>query len=377
MTRTRKIVGMMHLWLGIITGPLVFIIALTGSIYAFQEEIKEAVQPFRKVAMEDRPVLPPSSMQHVAEAALPNKEVHAIMYGQRGRAAKAIFYKDGAEYYHFVYLNPYSGKVLQVTDEGNDFFRFILNGHYYLWLPPKIGHVLVASVTLIFGVVVVSGLVLWWPKNKGARKQRFRIKWDAQWRRKNYDLHHVLGFYVLVLALVFAITGLVWGFEWFSNVWYKGVLRGQKETVYREPKSGGKRAANEGAAAIDKIWLQVAGDLPANGTIEIHVPHDSAAAIEVAVNPDSKTYWKTDYTFYDQYTLEELPVEHMWGRYDAATNADKVMRMNYDIHVGAILGLPGKVLACLASLVIASLPITGFVIWWGRRKKSKKTKDGN
>ena len=45
--------------------------------------------------------------------------------------------------------------------------------------------------------------------------------------------------------------------------------------------------------------------------------------------------------------------------------------MNYDIHVGAVLGLPGKILAFFASLIAASLPVTGFVIWWGRRKKSK------
>jgi uncharacterized iron-regulated membrane protein len=43
--------------------------------------------------------------------------------------------------------------------------------------------------------------------------------------------------------------------------------------------------------------------------------------------------------------------------------------MNYDIHVGAILSLPGKILAFFASLICASLPVTGFIIWWGRRKK--------
>jgi uncharacterized iron-regulated membrane protein len=43
--------------------------------------------------------------------------------------------------------------------------------------------------------------------------------------------------------------------------------------------------------------------------------------------------------------------------------------MNYDIHVGAIIGLPGKILMFFASLICASLPITGCYIWWGRRKK--------
>jgi len=43
--------------------------------------------------------------------------------------------------------------------------------------------------------------------------------------------------------------------------------------------------------------------------------------------------------------------------------------MNYDIHVGAIAGLTGKVIAFIASLVCASLPVTGFLIWWGKKYK--------
>jgi len=48
--------------------------------------------------------------------------------------------------------------------------------------------------------------------------------------------------------------------------------------------------------------------------------------------------------------------------------------MNYDIHVGAILGLPGKIMAFCASLIAASLPVTGVYIWWGRRHKKSKGK---
>ncbi len=45
--------------------------------------------------------------------------------------------------------------------------------------------------------------------------------------------------------------------------------------------------------------------------------------------------------------------------------------MNYDIHVGAVLGLPGKIMAFFASLIAASLPVTGFYVWCGRKKKKK------
>jgi uncharacterized iron-regulated membrane protein len=52
----------------------------------------------------------------------------------------------------------------------------------------------------------------------------------------------------------------------------------------------------------------------------------------------------------------------------------KMNEMNYDIHVGQILGLPGKIIAFLVSLICASLPITGFIVWLGKRKKSKSKK---
>jgi uncharacterized iron-regulated membrane protein len=59
--------------------------------------------------------------------------------------------------------------------------------------------------------------------------------------------------------------------------------------------------------------------------------------------------------------------------FEQASIAQKLRKMNYDIHIGTILGFPGKVLAFLASLIGASLPITGFLVWYGR-KFSKKGK---
>nr|WP_317042014.1 PepSY domain-containing protein [Algoriphagus alkaliphilus] len=42
----------------------------------------------------------------------------------------------------------------------------VLDGHFYLWLPAEIGQPVVASFTLVFLVMVISGWILWWPKNK-------------------------------------------------------------------------------------------------------------------------------------------------------------------------------------------------------------------
>jgi uncharacterized iron-regulated membrane protein len=183
----KEIIGKLHLWLGLSSGLLVFIISITGCIYAFQFEIQNLTQPYRFVACEEKPVLPPSQLRMIAERALPGKKTHAVLYAKPGHAAQVIFYDFDPEYYYLVYLNPYSGEVLQVRNENAGFFRFVLMGHFYLWLPPEIGQPVVASATLIFLVMLITGLILWWPKNKKATKQRFKIKWNARWRRKNYD----------------------------------------------------------------------------------------------------------------------------------------------------------------------------------------------
>ncbi len=72
---------------------------------------------------------------------------------------------------------------------------------------------------------------------------------------------------------------------------------------------------------------------------------------------------------FDQYSGKNLKVT----TYKDKNNGEKFRFINYDLHVGSILGFPGKVLAFFASLVAASLPLTGFLIWWGRNKKKKKT----
>lgn len=376
----KKIIGKVHLWLGFTSGIIVFIIAVTGCLYAFQAEISELTQSaYRKVTPKKASYLPPTQIKEIAEKQLPGKHVHSVQYGHKDRAAVVTFYNLEPAYYYAIYINPYSGEVLKVKNMDRDFFRIVLMGHYYLWLPEAVGQRIVIYSTIIFVVMMITGLILWWPRNKAAAKQRFSIKWSAAWRRKNYDLHNVLGFYMTWVAIIMAITGLVFGWQLLANAIYKGA-GGEKSLTYTEPLSDTTKAtlanfppppgeAGREPGPVDKLWLQMQQEHKDAETIEMHFPAAANSSIEVAVNTDADTYWKSDYRFFDQYTMKELPVDHIYGRFKDAKGADKLLRMNYDIHVGAILGLPGKILAFFASLIAASLPITGFMIWWGRRKK--------
>ncbi len=369
----KKIIGKLHLWLGLASGLLVFIIATTGCILAFEAEIKNLTYSFLSVPAADKPILPPSVLIEKAEQALPGKKASGMLYQGKGKSTAVGFYNPDPEYYYLVYMNPYSGEVLNIRDEDQDFFHIILHGHYYLWLPEKIGQPIVASATLIFFVMLISGLVLWWPKNKKVSRQRFSIKWNAKWRRVNYDLHHVVGFYVLVFGLVFAITGLVWGFQWFSNALYTAT-GGSQSTVFHIPDSESKVTDNQDNTVpmVDRLWQKLVAKSSENAMQYMYFPATDSSSYYTYINRKPGTYYQSEYGYYDRYTLEEIQVENLYqGTFEEADFAGKLRRMNYDIHVGAILGLPGKVLAFFASLICASLPVTGFVIWWGRRNKKK------
>lgn len=366
----KKITGKIHVCLGLTSGLIVLIIAVTGCLYAFQAEIQNLTQPFRFVQPQQAAFLPPSQIRQIAESQLPRKHPHSVQYGTSRDAARVVFYNSDPEYYYTVWINPYNGEVLKVKNMNRDFFRVVLMGHYYLWLPPAIGQYIVIIATIVFVVMLITGLVLWWPRNRAARKQRFSVKWNAAWRRKNYDLHNVPGFYMTWIVIFMAITGLVFGWQWLAGSIYD-MAGGKKSLQFQQPLSDTTQPVQTASIpAVDRLYMQMKQAHTDAETIEVHFPESHAATIEVAMNTDAGTYWKTDYRYFDQHTLQELPVTHIYGRFRDATGADKLLRMNYDIHVGAILGFPGKMLAFFASLIAASLPVTGFLIWWGRRKKT-------
>ncbi|WP_420148831.1 PepSY-associated TM helix domain-containing protein [Spirosoma sp.] len=371
----KKLIGKIHLWLGLSSGLLVFIVATTGCILAFEQEIKGVLRPYQFTEpVPNGTFLPPSRLKAIAENKIKGKPAKAVIYNGIGRSAIVPFYGAAPDYYYQVYLNPYSGEVLKIQDEETDFFHFILHGHYYLWLPESIGQPVVAYGTLIFTLLLITGLVLWWPKNlnKTNRNKSFSIKWKAQWRRVNYDLHNVPGFYALVLSLILALTGLVFGIQWFADSVYWATTGGKTVPPFQQSLSD-TTAARRFSSPIDVIWQQLSKDKPETAGIYISCPEKASETFFTFINYKPGTYHKLDYYTFDQHTLKLIKDKGPYsGPYATAGFGDKLRRMNYDIHTGAILSLPGKILAFCASLVCASLPVTGFLIWWGRRKKKSK-----
>ena len=375
MPNFKKIIGFIHLWLGLLSGLVVFVVSLTGCLYAFQQEIQDALQDFRFSKVENKAILPPSAFEAVARKTLPKAHLHAINYPAKGRSVEAIFFDFVPnEHYYIVYHNPYTAEVLHVQNMEETFFHWVLDGHYYLWLPPEIGQPITSYATLIFVFLLITGIVLWWPKNKAAAKQRFWFRWkDAtQWKRKNYDLHNILGFYSSALLLIIAVTGIFFGIQWFTYLIYNAT-GGEKNLLFTEPVSQKPIQTNFKKPVTDLIWEKMKAEHPDAVSLEVHAIESDSSTIGANVNKKDGVYWSIDYRYFDQYTLKEISVDHVYGRLKDANVADKLIRMTYDIHTGGILGFAGKVLAFLLSVVATSLPITGFMVWWGRRKKKERT----
>lgn len=366
----KKIIGKLHLWLGLSSGLVVLILGLTGCLLAFEVDIRNISEDFRKVPIEQKPYLSPTALKKLAEKHLVSHKALGIEYPGEGKSAVASYYDE--DHFEQVFMNPYTGALLKHKNMNDDFFRIVLEGHYYLWLPHKIGQPIAASATLVFVVMMITGLVLWWPKNKAARKQRFSIKWNARWRRKNYDLHNVLGFYMTWIAIFIAITGLVFGFQWMAKTVYWVSSGGERMVEHQHPVSDTTlRAAYTNIT--DLLWQEHKTEVSKNESLDVFFACQPTDPIEVVVNHRPGTYYNSDFFHYDQYSGKRIKATGSWeGEFYKAKLADKIVRMNYDMHVGAVLGLAGKLMAFFASVIAASLPVTGFLIWRGRKKKQKK-----
>lgn len=372
-------IGKMHLWLGLASGLMVLFMAVTGCIFVFSQEIqewqrKEAIYvpeikdtrvPLSDVwahtlkTMGDTIVI---SDVHVYKDPAKSLEFHLY---KSNEDVDSIWYFDTIDYYYKVYADPYTGKILAVYDEEKDFFNIVKMLHWSLLLKTEIGQPIVGWATFIFVVMLISGIILWWPKNKGARKQRFTFQWkdSTKWRRKNYDLHNVLGFYVATVALIIAFTGMVWAFTWFKAVVY--VAGSQSTTPPEEVETVSVISNGDKDVAFNKaaeFTMQKYNDADA---ISIGKAEDSTGHLHVYVQQYPGKYYVYHELQFDQYSGEVLYEKN----HNERNFGEKLIIANYDIHLGAILGIPGKIIAFIGSFICGMLPVTGFMIWWGRRNK--------
>ncbi len=372
----RRISTKLHLWLATLSGIIIFTVCITGCLYVFKDEINDLTQPWKFIIPEEKPVLLPMQVLDIAGQVVTDATPTAITYGESFDAVFVDYYEPGTGM-STVYIDPYNGRVIHTAIKKNDqfdFFSFVLKGHRTLWLPEKIGKPLVGCGILLFMVMMVTGIVLWWPKvwKEKVVKQNFFFRRHSSPSRRNFDLHKILGGYACLVLFTLAFTGLIWSFEWFSRSVYYVTSGGKELKPYTLPESivpdGGKEWKEEDV--LDKLYRRLKASESQAKTLYFALPQNEKGVFRVSVVHKRGSYYKTDNLFFDRYTLRPLQGTGPYaGKYTEASPADKFRRMNLEIHDGRIFGLFGKSLLFAASLIGASLPVTGFLIWNKRRIK--------
>lgn len=370
----------LHKWLGLITGIVVLLVSLTGCIYVFHDDLKVWVYPEKYFISHKTGQRTPKPLNELIKNARsklgPGEKVSRVDVFPAAdrtwifRAAKtdenAFGHWNYQVYNKRVFVNPYSGEVQSVENSKTEFFQVVLQLHMNLLLGKKIGHPIVGYSTAIFIVLLISGMVLWWPKkwNRKALKPVVWINFKAKWKRLNYDLHNILGFYSLFIALLFCITGLVFAFPDFKKT-YVGTLN---ELGFQKKQDAGKfpQVPRKIDNTLENALFYLLDKYPDADIMSIRLRDSSEALHDIQIRLKKDRTGIFRWYYFNQSDGQISKVNSNEG----LLPGDKLASLNFDLHVGSIGGYPTKILVFLISLICSSLPVTGFLVWLNKRKKT-------
>lgn len=376
----KKIFKKLHLWFGLLSGTVLFIVALTGAIFVFSDDVIAVTESsFMNVKSEQKAQLPPSVLADIAlkerqrflgKKMLKQWDWTALyLSSDPGRSARfSCRHYEKPNQFVDVFINPYSGKIIKTRDtDSYPFWMFISEMHTSLMLG-DIGTQIVSYSTLVFFLMMLTGIVLWWPKNRSAAKQRFWFRWKQglKWKRKNYDLHNILGFYASWITIFMAITGLTMGFDWARN-FVENTL-GKADTQKKIEVHSAPISAFAVPPHIDEFFAFVKTKNPTADSYHLKFNTKPDAPFQVYAQ-QNRQKWAPGNEYFFEPKSGKLLREDLYENLPAGAKYDL---LTSDIHYGWIFGWPSKIITCIACLIVASLPISGFLIWWGRRKKTKK-----
>lgn len=231
-----------HLWVSVPFGIVITITCFTGALLVFEKEITALCVGDITVVTPVGEPLPVSVIADKVDATLPaDVDVKGVVVSSSPDEAYRVNLSKPKK--AAVYVNQYTGEVIG-KDERLPFFRTVFRLHRWLmdsnpgegkvfW-----GKMIVGASTLAFVVILLTGLVIWWPRNRKMLGNRLQIALKKGKNRFWYDLHVAGGFYAMLLLLVMALTGLTWSFEWYRNGAYSLFGVGEaKETAVVERKA--------------------------------------------------------------------------------------------------------------------------------------------
>lgn len=388
----KRIFAKIHLWLSLPLGVVLTVVCLSGAVLVFEGEIVRAVHPqlYRVVVPAGaQPLRPSQLVDRIGEQMPDSLHLVSLQLSVRGNEpCMAAFRETGRRQ---LSVDPCTGRVNGWV-ESPAFFGTVRRLHRWLLDPPpskggqSVGKTVVGISTLGLVLILASGLILWIPRGRKALRNRLSVSCSEGRRRFWYDCHVSLGFYATLLLLVMALTGLTWSFGWYRTAAY-ALFGGAQQTAAaqdatRKSASGDRREGERGRgrterrahggtaaapertsfdyAVWDRVLAQLAERCPTCKTIAL-------TSTEAQVFRSSAMR-RIDRVAFDSRhgRLGE------WVRYEDTPRGQRLRGWFYALHTGSWGGIWTRILYFFAALIGATLPPTGYYLWWKRRLIRRK-----
>jgi len=401
----KKIFRKIHLWLSVPFGLIITLVCFSGAILVFENEVNEW---FRRdlyyVETVKGSPLPMDKLLEKVATTLPDSVsvIGVSISSDPGRAYQVSLSKPRRA---SLYVDQYTGEV-KGKSERSGFFMFMFRMHR--WLLDSMnpgnegifwGKMIVGVSTLLLVFVLISGIVIWWPRTRKALKNSLKITATKGWRRFWYDLHVAGGMYALIFLLAMALTGLTWSFPWYRTAFYKvfGVEVQQRAAQGHEQKSDAQKRDTKLAAHREK---KREGNEVRKGE-RSRRPENNHSDMYSVTSPF--VYWQEIYDKlrrqnpeYKQISISSGTASVSFNRFGNQRASDrysfntdngeftetslyqhqdksgKIRGWIYSVHVGNWGGMFTRILTFIAALLGAALPLTGYYLWIKRLIKVRK-----
>jgi uncharacterized iron-regulated membrane protein len=370
----RRALFQLHLWTGLLLAAYAIVIGLTGSALIFKSELLQTLEPALYTL---HPVPRQTTIDaavHTIESSHPGYQAFALQNFDKPTQATDLLLRrtTGAPTpnYRVVSFDPYTGQVLLDRLRYAGLLGFLSNLHVYL-LSGETGLLLSGWMALGLLLLSVSGLILWWP---GVQRwaAALLLHRRSSWRRTNFDLHTVLGFWTSAAFLVVIITGLDFAFPSPTGKLLElATLHGYRDTgVVLNPPIPHLASAHLASLTIDQAIAAADRALPAAAP---------PGYLQLPATPDSPIRVTGYYHHAAPYSqLVRIVLDPHTGALLASSDtrtqdlASRIEQYSVALHFGLFggpgpLGLLVKILWVLLGLLPALLAITGILMYWNRK----------
>ena len=385
----KKALRKIHLWLSVPTGIIITLVCFSGAMLVFEKEITEAIKPelyFVKEA-KGEPIPMQQLMEKVEETLPDSVSISGVtVFADSTRTYQVSLSKPRRA---SIYVNQYTGEVTG-RSERLPFFNTMF--HLHRWLlgsSSGVGKLLTGICTLVLVFILITGILMWLTNRNKPLKASLAIHVTKGWGRFWHDLHVAGGIYTTIFLLAMALTGLTWSFSWYRTGFYacfgvesseKGGAHGEGVNSHGEGRGSrgegryshgdgrnnheGKRGEGRGfhRRSPYRHWDDVLNEMALKnpGYQQITLKAEAAEVV-----PEGRLSMRaTDKYSYDRRSGEITDVQ----LYSAGKKDTKVRSGVYMVHTGSWGGIITRILNFLAAFIGATLPLTGYWLWFRRKR---------